>query len=608
MAIKDDTQLDAWRYQYPSTKVSWDLIPDPASCQQFIGEAKNMLYQLKNRMNIAIPKLKSLQDIRLNGGTTIIVKSIYGQDFIEISAGEGRGVGGKRKYSCTITFYNVPLYIPPMQNPGVIKTGEFQGVDYFKTYYSIDISKCPVCQKISWEFLFTYLQSSPLVPLPKPPLPISTRKEWPVEPMHHSVPDAIPPIDEPNNHTIYSMSPPAWGEVISHGTDSGGTYIIWKAYTETGQISRTGLGIMRLVARIRDDTGIEVCAQNERIEVDCCLKDIKNRTVEIWWEDFGTCQPYIMYGGVAICKMPTVVQTGGLTGLLMYSSYPAQPLYAIPDIKGSCLPVEWTLEGPIELWGSKKNDNLIYFHLIGGGCNEPVFIRLKDRCSDLLYEVMGSPCCGNEATLQISCISLLMYCGQSQTLTASGGCGPYLWSISAGGGTITPGSVIGDTAVYKTPDTNANCTNNPTITVTDCCGNSAQIKLAINCYTVSTAALSLDEATQDTCTWSGGVCQWTGSARYRDWNCDGTPIYDYPYSVNMGVLYDTDGSCTTWASSQDVCTTQCALGPHGRCPHSPRAAGWPAGAFWSLWDVRNQAMLDGGCCPLNPLTGLPYNP
>ena len=253
MAKKDDSELDDWRYRYPSAGVSWNLIPDPASCQQFIGEAKNMLYQLKNRMNIAVPKLKSLQDIRVSKGTTIIVRSIYGQDFINIDSSRALG----RDQECTITFYDFPLYVPPMQNPGEIKATDVQGVDYFKTYYSVDVSKCPTCQGILWEFLFRYLQSSPLVP---PTVPISTRIEWPIEPMHHHDYDADGLLidHDGTDHTIYSISPPAWGEVISQGRDSGGTYIIWKSYTETGLISRTGLGIMRLVGRIRDDKGIEI--------------------------------------------------------------------------------------------------------------------------------------------------------------------------------------------------------------------------------------------------------------------------------------------------------------------------------------------------------------
>jgi len=56
-------------------------------CEQFVGEAKNMLYRLKNRMNIAVPKLKTLQDKRSPiPGTTIIVKSVYGRDEIYIDA------------------------------------------------------------------------------------------------------------------------------------------------------------------------------------------------------------------------------------------------------------------------------------------------------------------------------------------------------------------------------------------------------------------------------------------------------------------------------------------------------------------------------------------
>lgn len=598
MAKKDDAQLDDWRYRYPSAGVSWNLIGDPAYCQQFVGEAKNMLYQLKNRMNIAVPKLKSLQDKRSPvPGTTIIVKSIYGQDFIEISAGEEL----KGKYSCIITFIDAPLSVPPMKNPGVIKPADVIGIDYFKTYYSIDISKCPTCQKPSWEFLFTYLQSSPLVPLPKPPLPISTRKEWPVEPMHYSVPDAIPPIDEPNNHSIYSLSPPCWGEVISHGTDEGGTYIIWKAYTETGIISRTGLGIMRLVARIKDNTGKEICAQNERIEVDCCLKNADLRKVEIWWEDFGTCQPYINYEGMALCKMPTSVPIGGASGLLVYRVF--HKLYAIPEVNGGCLPFEWTASGALSLFGTSKDGLSTGLNVIVE-CTQPGIIKLKDRCGST-YTVIGAPCCDDAAPLSISYTSLLMSCGGQQTLTAIGGCGPWSWAVTAGGGTISFNPNDSGEAVYTAPATNVNCVDNPTITLTDCCGGSASISLAVNCYTGNDNSLAHNQLLEcQGCFCLYGDCN-QGAVGCRDWvvdrwKCNGVSLYHCetkPCSTECPSPPSPNWKKVDCTPLTNCWTNQCGcpcVGLGGDCPCNV------------LYDCRTNDMKQQGCCPLNPLTGLPY--
>lgn len=52
----------------------------------------------------------------------------------------------------------------------------------------------------------------------------------------------------------------------------------------------------------------------------------------------------------------------------------------------------------------------------------------------------------------------------TQTLTASGGCGgPYTWSISSGGGSLS--SSTGNSVVYTAPSSQTGgCGNNPTIT------------------------------------------------------------------------------------------------------------------------------------------------
>ena len=577
--------MDKWRSQYPSVVVTRTETGNHEYANKFLGDSNKLLYELKNLMKFR--KLGQLKMTRLFiDGTVITAWSIFGHNFvnIDVSRVQLAGAAAAIEGTCTITLIDIPLAVPPMKDPlsgflgGIWRPpdGDVSGVDYIKTYYSFDVKKCPTCKDIAWEFLFTYAT--------------------PIEARHYFNP--ITNLDEPDNHTVYSLAPPAWAELIDHGQDAGGNYIIWKAYTETDEYSRTGLGIMLLRAAISDNKNKIICSQERKIDVDCCLKDIDLRKVEIWWEDFGTCQPYIMYGGVAICKMPTEVQTGGLTGLLMYSSHPAQPLYSIPDIKGSCLPMEWTLTGPIKFaQDSKKNDNTIYFALEEANCNESVFITLKDRC-ETLYRVRGTPCCDNAAELYISYVSLLMSCSQQQELTAIGGCGPYRWSLTGGGGTIGDS---GKTVVYTAPATNANCTDNPTIQVTDCCGNTASIQLAVNCYSGG-VALRLDDATQTGYIWDShnNLCTWQGSGYYKDWDCAGTLTYYYPYPINIIMMYG-DPTCNTNVFDQGTCSAEAALGPKVRCSTSPR--GFPN---WALYDARSAAMKAAGCCPINPITGLPY--
>jgi hypothetical protein len=576
MAKRDYSELDDWRYRYPSGAVSWNLIGDPAYCQQFVGEAKNMLYQLKNRMNIAVPKLKSLQDKRSpEPGTTIIVKSVFGQDFVEIDVSR---VVTAIKGICTITFIDFPLFVPPMKNSGVIEPTDVVGIDYFKTYYLIDVSKCPTCQDIVWDFLFTYTA--------------------PVEPRHYD--------GEPNNHTVYSLSPPAWGQIIDHGHDDKGNYIIWKSYTETGILSRTGLGILLLGGIILDNNANVICSQQQKIDVDCCLKTPDLRKVEIWWEDFGTCQPYIVYEGMALCKMPTSVPLGGAGGLLVYRVF--GKLYAIPEVNGGCLPFEWTASGALSLLGTSK-DGLSTGLGVGIECTQPGIIKLKDRCGST-YTVIGTPCCDDADPLSILCTSLLMSCGGSQTLTAQGGCGPWSWAVTAGGGTIAFSPNDSGEAVYTAPATNVNCVDNPTITLTDCCGGSAAISLAVNCYTPPGMALQLWTTTfrfccdvcppQADCSYCG-ICHELGlRTQHWEWNCSGTVLlyYDSGEPVREDICL---GVCGRWREVICADNTVGRNDCNGCCDGD--ISPWHMG---TVTDERGDAMKAAGCCPLNPLTGLPF--
>jgi hypothetical protein len=598
-------ELNQWRLRYPSAGVSWNLIGDPAYCQKFAGEAKIMLYQLKNRMNLAVPKLKSFMDKRSpEPGTTIMVKSIFGQDFIEISTGVGLGAGGKE--ICNITFIDFPLYVPPMRNPGEIRVGEVEGVDYFKTYYSVDKHKCRTCGEISWEFLFRYLQSSPLVPAT---VPISTRVEWPIEPLHHHDYDVDGLLldHDGTDHTIYSMGPPAWGEVISQGSDSKGTYIVWKAYTETVltgaehiPLSRSGLGIMRLVARIRDNTGVEICAQNERIEVDCCLKDLDRRLVWLWDESvqFPGPREFTLSGGNIYYKTPDSVID--LDQLYWYGAYGSGAFWVLPEFLGGCLPFEWKLEGPGTLTVPKDPANTFsasYKPPVGwvSACqNQKVTIRVKDRCGieDVL---VTDSCCEQAQPPEIGYTSLVMGCGDQQTLSASG-CGPFSWSCTSG--TIVPSGIKNENALYTAPDSNVDCGFHPIITLTDCCGNSKTLNLYANCdHTVGGVAYRLfTQMAFDNCHWQDDHWEFNGQYSRTDYDCDGGVVnyVEGPYglhSIGTTAPYCTDCSSLTNYCCDVFVTCTTYIGCSQACGY---------------FDVRNAAQKANGCCPINPGTGLPF--
>ena len=68
--------------------------------------------------------------------------------------------------------------------------------------------------------------------------------------------------------------------------------------------------------------------------------------------------------------------------------------------------------------------------------------------------------------------------GSNQPLTAIGGTGPYSWVKVSGGGNLSGSS--GTSVTYTAPSSNANCANNPTIRVTDSCGQATDLKIAVS--------------------------------------------------------------------------------------------------------------------------------
>jgi hypothetical protein len=348
--------------------------------------------------------------------------------------------------------------------------------------------------------------------------------------------------------------------------------------------------------------GTVICSEKQRIDVDCCHKDISQRKVEIWWEDFGVCKPYIVYGDVTICKMPTEIPIGGSMGLLQYSTpyYKARPLYAIPEINGGCIPFKWSVAGPINLVGTDQkwgSSTLFQLTTEPGDCRDEVIIKLEDRCGNS-YTVTGEPCCTTTTELKLLCTSLIMGCGQQQQFTVEGGCPPYTLAVISGGGTIDQGGL------YIAPVFNDHCLQNPTIQVTDCCGDSAQIKLAVNCWNDNQHAFGFVayDLLECRCAYLGcdqGSCC-SRHFHNQEWMCNGTILVDS--SSTSSCPHDTwTNPCTSYYQNfcenlADCFTTQdgCVKAA-GQCPCN------------ILIDNRNGSMLSGGCCFLNPFTGLPYD-
>jgi len=595
-------------------------------CEQFVGEAKNMLYRLKNRMNIAVPKLKSLQDIRfLEDGAIITVRSIFGQDFIEINAGRAGFP------SCLIKLLDLPLAVPPMKwyapgqetftkgEGGWVITGpdgktEVEGVDYIKTYFSWVTRDCPSCSPL--EFTVAKGDDANILTGSSPNRPFWYKSENDDGSLIYNYEGAmvphfmgydwtVPPTPpNPLKHTIYSF----WGcqaQIIKIGnawsfSDAGGSYFLWKAYTEWSNagpyvvdFTKTGLGYMLMQAFIKNE-GINLCeTKGTIIKVDCCLKPGEDRPAVIHWEKCIISE---------WCAAPDFDSMSVLAHFQVWSWI----LMGLKMSGDGCIPYEWTLSGMgkiVPSWGDRKFVTYVVpaWEFYERDCRATLFIEGKDRCgtSDSIF--FKSCCDSGPAPMSIGYTSLLMSCGGSQTLTGSGGCGPCSWSLS-GGGTLVPISPGSCQAIYTAPSTNPGCSGangNPTITLTDCCGSSASLKLAVNCYTANETAYGEKQytPTHSDCGWNwdcGGAYKCGVARSLYMYRCDG---------VYKGVNHQGN---IGWKLCTGPCPNPCGFLPGDIFNLSTCTNFYEPWGCGDYEDQRTQAMKDAGCCPINPLTGLPY--
>jgi len=513
----------------------------------------------------------------------------YGDDGTE---GSGLGIGWSGKYGAD----------------------EVEGTDYYKTYYTFE-SRCISCKPLDFtvcdsdEMYFGFGQGGNCTPFF---YTAPVRPSYPGDLDHPGNP-LDPP--RPDNHCVYSFSG-CNGEILERGQDEGGTYIIWKAYTEWSSVSldainfsRTGLGYMKLRAFLKNRRGEEICFAENIIQVDCCEKPADERTLNLYWELLGlpTCfgQSTFDYGTMTFCEVPEHINSWHLWRLAVF--YYAG-FWVLPTLKGNCPPITWTLQGPGELissvWGIAEwrppTD------VADMGCT-PIIITATDRCGTTDQVVADCCASGGCTNPYIIYTSLVMACDQEQELLVSCGCAPFDWTLS-GGGTLTPhgsGGVHSGYMIYHSPATNPNCTENPTIRVEDCCGRVAEISLAINCYAGGTAIV-VDSETITNCWWDpiNSLCVYTGEFTCDSYDCDGnlTSHVETPISA-LRQMCGGGGYCDLNAFTQGECDAACAEGcPENWCGIDPPGCAH----FYGTHDVRTALMKLQGCCPLNPFTGLPY--
>jgi hypothetical protein len=174
--------------------------------------------------------------------------------------------------------------------------------------------------------------------------------------------------------------------------------------------------------------------------------------------------------------------------------------------------------------------------------------------------------CSKCPALSIGYTSQQMSCSGTQALSATGGGGKYIWSMS-GGGSLN--KTTGTSVIYTAPSTNANCANNPTITLKDCCGNTKTLTIAINCTADTDCAYS-------TCVNVGG------NKCTRCFTC-------------AGALAPAGTACRC-APGANICWTTPNAACAG-CTTSVCCAYEGGSCSFTLYDRRTAGQKAAGCCP-----------
>jgi RHS repeat-associated protein len=192
-----------------------------------------------------------------------------------------------------------------------------------------------------------------------------------------------------------------------------------------------------------------------------------------------------------------------------------------------------------------------------------------------------------------------MITNETQVLSASGGMGgSYTWSLASGGGNLSAST--GSSVTFTAPASNPHCSQNPILQVTDACGRSAVLKLA-----VTSNDLRYSQAYHQV--YCQSFSSGTMHLQFDGYSCSGQVSYN-PHTCT-GCAQSGCGGQIVYIGHWDVCQSPCDPCPctceelveachHGQGFYDDPGGCNPAGRCDpGIYDLRTEEMKGAGCCP-----------
>ncbi|KKK70438.1 hypothetical protein LCGC14_2923990, partial [marine sediment metagenome] len=263
----------------------------------------------------------------------------------------------------------------------------------------------------------------------------------------------------------------------------------------------------------------------------------------------------------------------------------------------------WEIEqGNGTLASGEGDTNILYAPAAGAECVSEHIIVLYCHFIEMdRITVVIDPC---PVLANISYITLQMQVDEEQTLSVNvttPGCGTpdYTWAITSGGGSLSTTS--GSSTVYTAPSTNAECANNPTITLScDQGGVIDTLDIAVNAVAgIEPAYYTIESYTSGYRLPQGGACNCSTidgdytCGRASERGCSGELSQWLPSdSLNAWDRIDPANVLVFKCNSDTVATCD-AASSHAACLDEGRIFVWGS----LIKDVRTGIIKTAGCCP-----------